>query len=357
MPKLKKKSRTAKRLIPLIVVVAVLLVCAGGYAAYRIMNPTYTYVIYDQGRGKLVESQLQDPAAVLEECRILLTEHDRYTVETAEKQTNIMIERGQKITVSVAGEKDRMVYTYGETAGQLLQRLEIQTEAPWQVSVPLTEQTFNGMTIAVDRVETLTETVSRDYPYSTVYCMDPALPEGEEELLVAGVYGKQDTVTETLCVNGVEKSVSIISNTKTEDPIHQIAAVGTGEKVGEPRKYPLFGDKVIVTAEGKYLYYSHMEIFEATGYSSWIDDVGDITACGTKARVGAVAVDPTVIPYFTKMYIVSQDGVYDYGVASAEDCGGVIKGKIIDLFLDTEAECWQFGRRDIEVYFLTDEWV
>ena len=100
-----------------------------------------------------------------------------------------------------------------------------------------------------------------------------------------------------------------------------------------------------------------MEIFEATGYSSWIDDVGDITACGTKARVGAVAVDPKVIPYFTKMYIVSQDRVYDYGEASAEDCGGAIKGKIIDLFFDTEAECWQFGRRDIEVYFLTDEFV
>ena len=63
----------------------------------------------------------------------------------------------------------------------------------------------------------------------------------------------------------------------------------------------------------------------------------------------------SLIPYFTKMYIISEDGVYDYGEASAEDCGSAIKNKTIDLFFNTEAECWQFGRRNIKVYFLTEE--
>lgn len=357
MPKLKKKkSRTAKYLIPLIAIAAIVILAVGGMVAYRIMNPTYTYTIYDQGRSKVVESHSQDLAVVLREARTFLSENDEYTVEKAGEHTNIHIRRAYFVMINVQGETQK-VYTYGETVEQLLTRLGIGTQSPWRVSEPLDAQTYNAMTITVDYVEEISETTTRDLQYSTVYCYDPSMPEGEEELLVEGICGKQDTVTTAVYVNGVKTSVSVVENTPTEKPTHQIVAVGTGENVGQERKYPLFGDKVIVTADGKYLYYSRMEIFEATGYSSWIDDVGDITACGTKARVGAVAVDPTVIPYFTKMYIVSQDGVYDYGEASAEDCGGVIKGKIIDLFFDTEAECWQFGRRDIEVYFLTDELV
>ena len=54
------------------------------------------------------------------------------------------------------------------------------------------------------------------------------------------------------------------------------------------------------------------------------------------------------------MYIVSEDGEFDYGIASADDCGGAVKGKIIDLFFDSLEECYAFGRRDITVYFLSE---
>ncbi len=47
-----------------------------------------------------------------------------------------------------------------------------------------------------------------------------------------------------------------------------------------------------------------------------------ITASGTKARVGAVAVDPRVIPLGTKLYVESLDGTKDYGFCTAEDTGG-----------------------------------
>ena len=80
--------------------------------------------------------------------------------------------------------------------------------------------------------------------------------------------------------------------------------------------------------------------------------MGYITATGTKARVGAIAVDPKVIPYGTKMFIVTEDGQYVYGEATAEDCGGLIKGNRIDLFFDTVEECYAFGARMCQVYFL-----
>jgi 3D (Asp-Asp-Asp) domain-containing protein len=52
------------------------------------------------------------------------------------------------------------------------------------------------------------------------------------------------------------------------------------------------------------------------------------------------------------MFIVTQDGKYIYGIATAEDCGGSIKGKRIDLFYETMPETVKFGIRDCDVYFL-----
>ena len=52
------------------------------------------------------------------------------------------------------------------------------------------------------------------------------------------------------------------------------------------------------------------------------------------------------------MYIVSDDGSYIYGYATAEDCGGAIQGYMIDLYFDTLAECYAFGRRSCTVYIL-----
>lgn len=46
------------------------------------------------------------------------------------------------------------------------------------------------------------------------------------------------------------------------------------------------------------------------------------------------------------------DGSFVYGCATAEDTGGAIKGNIIDLYFDTEDECWNFGRRAVNVYIL-----
>ena len=73
---------------------------------------------------------------------------------------------------------------------------------------------------------------------------------------------------------------------------------------------------------------------------------------GTTVHKGTVAVDPRYIPYGTRMFIVSNDGAYVYGIAVAEDCGGDIKGDRMDLYFPTFDECIQFGRRVCTIYFL-----
>ena len=53
-----------------------------------------------------------------------------------------------------------------------------------------------------------------------------------------------------------------------------------------------------------------------------------ITATGTVPKYGTIAVDPSVIPYGTKVYIKELDKVF-----TAEDTGGAIKGNTIDIFM------------------------
>ena len=78
------------------------------------------------------------------------------------------------------------------------------------------------------------------------------------------------------------------------------------------------------------------------------------TATGTLVRHGVVAVDPSVIPLGSRLYIVTNDGYVNYGYAVAEDTGGAIKGNRIDLYFDSVQQCMTFGRRECTVYILSE---
>ena len=82
------------------------------------------------------------------------------------------------------------------------------------------------------------------------------------------------------------------------------------------------------------------------GKNPWDKGYG-ITATGTVPKYGTIAVDPTVIPYGTKVYIKELDKVF-----TAEDCGGAIKGNKIDIFMTSEKACNDWGVRNITIEIL-----
>lgn len=63
-----------------------------------------------------------------------------------------------------------------------------------------------------------------------------------------------------------------------------------------------------------------------------------ITATGTQVTSGrTIAVDPSVIPYGTEMYIEG------YGWRIAEDCGGSVKGNHIDIAVEAHSQALSMG--------------
>lgn len=89
---------------------------------------------------------------------------------------------------------------------------------------------------------------------------------------------------------------------------------------------------------------------EATGYSLIADEMGSdgtpSTATGTYPTAGrTIAVDPSVIPYGTEVYIPAMGGVY-----KAEDTGGMIRGNKIDIYMSHGDIARKWGRQQIEIF-------
>lgn len=85
-------------------------------------------------------------------------------------------------------------------------------------------------------------------------------------------------------------------------------------------------------------------IFEATAYCY----TGNQTATGTWPSRGTIAVDPAIIPLGTRLYVEG------YGEGIAEDTGGAIQGHKIDLYMESEDECWAWGRRTVKVRIIEE---
>ena len=310
-----------------------------------------TYIITDGNRTTVFVTKETDPGRVLEDAGFDLGAYDMYTTAPGKDTSEITVRRGQQITIRYCGET-MQVNSYGETLTELLDRLALPVYSNYTVSLPMSTETFNGMEVTVDNIVQLEQTYTEEIPFNCVSCFDPSLPKGEQKVLVSGKPGQQLVTASVVYANAVEQSRRIISQTVTQQPVDQILLVGTGEAVNANAAAPAIGDGVIVTASGEVLTYSHSGQFKTTAYTHTDAGCDKITATGTVVRVGTVAVDPKVIPYGTRMFIVANDGSYIYGIATAEDCGGGIKGNHIDLYFPTTDECWAYGVRSTTVYFL-----
>lgn len=77
---------------------------------------------------------------------------------------------------------------------------------------------------------------------------------------------------------------------------------------------------------------------QATGYA-----LRGTTATGIQTSWGVIAVDPSVIPLGTRMFVPG------YGEGVAADTGSAVKGLIIDLWFPTREQALAWGRRTVTI--------
>ena len=270
-----------------------------------------------------------------------------------EENMHIVIKNPKSYMVRFGETMDELQSVHS-TVDKILNDLGIQLEGKDYVEPDLDTKIGPNSTIEIFRVKEVLESVETVIPFEKLVNKNKKLDKGLSNEVQKGQDGLRKTDYKKVYINGELDSTTIIGEEIISEAIPQIVEKGTKEKVVATTSRGTTATSRGTTAYKKVITMNASAYdlsFQSTGKRPG-DKYYGITASGTKARPGVVAVDPRVIPLGTKLYIESTDGTKDYGFAIAEDKGGAIKGNKIDLFFETASQVKNFGRRNVKVYVL-----
>lgn len=305
---------------------------------------------------KTIKTRVSNVNELLEEEGINISEADKLNVPVhAEVNNNdeIILTRGKQVTIKTNQGEQVVNVTEADAADALVEAGYIPGEYD--------EISSEGDTIELIEVTHDEEIQKESVPHEVEYVEDSDLPEGETAVLSEGQDGVKEIKNKVTYRNGEEVSREVISEDVTVEPENRVIAKGTAKPTPVPAKKSasktsssaVSVNDTAGTVNG--MKYSKKITMTATAYSTSPSENGGYTvsAMGNPLGYGIVAVDPSVVPLGSKVYVTSADGSWTYGVASAEDTGGAIKGNKIDLCYNSSvSEVNQFGRRSCVVYIL-----
>ena len=174
--------------------------------------------------------------------------------------------------------------------------------------------------------------------FETLYQPLDSLKIDSQQVVQPGAYGVATNRIRVRSEDGVEVSRTLEGEWVAQDPTPQIIGYGTQIQI-----------QTVATADGPLDYWRAVEMY-ATSYSPSRAGVSPdarnfgITASGKRLVKGLVAIDRSLIPFGTIMYVPG------YGYAEAADTGGGVKGRWIDL--GYEDDNWITWSGYVTVYFL-----
>jgi resuscitation-promoting factor RpfB len=244
------------------------------------------------------------------------------------------IERSRPVTLLADGQV-RETRTRAATVGDLLQEEEVQLGAMDYVRPAADAALTNGLRVTVMRVRESEVVEEEPIPFAEEMRGSADL---ELDLQRIDNYGSPGVYKRSLKVryeNDVEVSRTLDREWVDKPPQNRITSYGM--KIVE---------RTITTSEGTFTYWRKIRSY-VTSYSPsesgtsrdapWFGR----TRLGWTATKGVIAIDPTVIPFLTRIYVPG------YGVGTAADTGGGIKGKHIDLCYDDGNLVTWWGWKDI----------
>ena len=395
-------------------IMAFAVLCAG--TAFAAAPSSYVVDIYDGSEITRVETSKNDAYEIVEQAEIILSDKDKLSLEAfiPGEDSEITIYRAASVTfVDLNGVSTSIVLA--GTVSDLLQELAVTVEEGQLVSVPtdtvlydglvvkltnayhvtvtadgvttalligegtvadalqqanvslgendevqpaVSEALFDNLEITVYRVTYAQRTVNEKIAFVKKTVKSSSMYEGQSEITQAGQNGEKTVTYRDKIVDGVYASSEVLSETVLNESVPQITTVGTKQKAVAVASLRNGGTPISELTQPAYLKiengapkeYKQIITGKAAAYTA---APGSKTASGRTVKPGYIAVNPKQIPYGSELWIVSTDGIV-YGYAIAADTGGFVKkGKFtVDLFMNTESECRQWGSRDVVIYVL-----
>lgn len=256
---------------------------------------------------------------------------------------NIVISKTVGIKLAVDGEIKDLKVPSG-TVMDALKYLNVEIFGDDIVNVDVHSDIYEGMEIKVGRVSYREVVLSEEIPFNTVVKKTHLLDDASREVSSGGKKGEKEvTVKETLVDGEVVKSEEISSKVVIE-PVDEVILEGTKKPECKSRSEsvaPISG----IQAKG-----SKVVSGSATAYTA---PKGARTSTGAVPVQGVtVAVNPKVIPYGRNVVITSLNGAVLWRGVS-QDTGGALKSgsAVVDIYMDSKADCVKFGRKKVNVYF------
>lgn len=252
---------------------------------------------------------------------------------------HVWIHRSRPASVDIDG-RILQTRTRATTVGELLRQEGIVLEPGDRVE-PSIHSPIGAAPVKVTRIRNETLTFEEPVAFDVVYRDDPTLPLGQTRTIEEGVPGVRKWSVRAVYEDGREIQRELVRSWIETPPKPRIIARGV---------QLVYADITIDSGE-TITYWAKIRMYvtayNATSAGKPKGSPGfGITSTGKKATRGIIAVDPSFIPYGTRMYVPG------YGIGVAEDTGGGLHGPHIDVcFDDDEPITW--GSRSMDIYLLT----
>ena len=301
----------------------------------------YTYLVVDEMGPQVI----RDYPTEDRELPLLTISSD-----TAPADAQLILHRDQSAVVR-RGNSCQTVTCRRETVANLLRRLHIDIADNEMIAINVAG-TMPIIHISDElRYERIVETFS---PYNTRTYSNYLLEKGTYQVVQEGKTGCITDTYEDVYRMGELVESHLVARSD-DSAVTQIVEYGhlahsMEQDMRAVKDHPFHnGGGYLVFENGDSMIYTEKVINNSTAYYG-----GPITATGHPVGMGVIAVDPKVYSYGTSMYIGSVSGGKTYGIGTAYDCGGAVKGHIIDVWFPTYGDCVPWGRRNVTCYILQD---
>lgn len=272
--------------------------------------------------------------------------------DTAPSDTQLILHKGQTVTIR-RGEARYTAVSRRETVANLLRRLHISVSPEEMVAVNVSS---SAPLIHISKELRYERNVQTFSAYRTRMYANYLLEKGTYQIVQEGKPGCITDTYEDVYRKGQLVASHLVARSN-DSAVTQIVEYGhlvhrMEQDIRAVKDHPFHDGRsggYLVFENGDSMIYREKVINNSTAYYG-----GTGTATGHSVGMGVIAVDPTVYAYHTSMYIGSVSGGKVYGIGTAYDCGGAVKGHIIDVWYPTYWDCAAWGRRDITCYILQD---
>lgn len=273
----------------------------------------------------------------------------------------------------IVEDKAKTVYTMATTVEQVLREAGVDVSERDTISPALVQTVREGMTITVNTSRDVVQYENRLIPFDIVKEEDETLEVGQTVVAQVGVPGLERTRYALTVENGTitNRTETGIETLQTVRP--QIIKIGTkpvpepleDQTAEAPQTDSPFREEAEIKIEETpraedVLDFSSAKqlLVEATAYTNNPEDTitydgrvltrsgYDVTETILYEGLRIIAVDPSIIPLGTRVYVEG------FGMAIALDTGSAIKGNKIDIMMDTKEEAVTFGRKPLTIWVI-----